>query len=88
MGGRRRDSTALRVRDRYDEPMEWVVLVVGGVLVLVGGYFLVRAFAKFSSAMGELKSELNTLGEMGPRLQKLAEDVNQLTDSMEQRRRQ
>ena len=68
--------------------MVWVLLVVGLVVVAVGGYFLVRAFMNFSSAMGQLKSELNALGEMGPRLQKLAEDVNQLTDSMEQRRRQ
>ena len=66
----------------------WVLMGVGAVAILVGGFFLVRAFISFSSAMGELKSELTTLGEMGPRLQKLAEDVNQLSDSMEQRRLQ
>ena len=66
----------------------WVILAIGVIVILVGGFFLVKAFAKFSSAMGQLRTELNTLGEMGPRLQQLAEDVGQLSDSMEERRRQ
>lgn len=63
----------------------WVVLVL---VVLVGGFFLVKAFIKFSAAMVQLRTELTQLGEMGPRLQRLADDVGQLTDSMEERNRQ
>lgn len=64
----------------------WVAPMI--VIIVVGGYFLVKAFIKVSSAMAELKNELTQLGEMGPRLQRLADDVGQLTDSMEERRRQ
>lgn len=65
-----------------------LVLVPILVVVLVGGYFLAKAFMNISSAMAELKHELGQLGEMGPRLQRLADDVGQLTDSMEERNRQ
>jgi hypothetical protein len=63
----------------------WSVLVL---VVLIGGFFLVKAFVKFSTAMAQLRTELTQLGEMGPRLQRLADDVGQLTDSMEERRPQ
>jgi hypothetical protein len=56
--------------------------------LLVGGYFLLRAFARVSQAMKELQEGLAELGEMGPRLQRLAGDVSQLADSIEERRHQ
>ena len=67
----------------------WALLLVPLlVIILVGGYFLAKAFMNITSAMAELKNELGQLGEMGPRLQRLADDVGQLTDSMEERNRQ
>lgn len=63
----------------------WLLLVL---VLLAGGYFLLRAFVRVSQAMKELQAGLAELGEMGPRLQRLAGDVSQLADSIEERRRQ
>jgi hypothetical protein len=54
----------------------------------VGGYFLVRAFLRLSAAMREVKAGLAELGEMAPRLQRLASDMSQLTETVEEKRRQ
>ena len=66
--------------------MEWVLLGLFAVVLVVGVVFLVRAFIRFNQAMGEVKQNLAQLGEMGPRLQRLAKDVGELTESLEQKR--
>lgn len=65
------------------------VLWVIPILVLVGGlYFLLRAFMKVNEAMTEMRDTLAELGEMGPRLQRLAGDVSQLAENIEEKRHQ
>lgn len=54
----------------------------------MGSYFLLRAFIKLQAAMVEVRESLAELGEMGPRLQRLAGDVGQLAESIEEKRRQ
>ncbi len=63
----------------------WLIPVV---VLLVGSYFLLRAFIKLQAAMVEVREGLAELGEMGPRLQRLAGDVGQLAESIEEKRRQ
>jgi uncharacterized membrane protein len=64
----------------------WAFWVVAGLVLVAGLVFLVRAFIRFNQAMGEVKKNLAELGEMGPRLQRLAKDVGELTESLEQKR--
>jgi len=63
----------------------WLLPVV---VLAVGGYFLVKAFTRMSAAMQDVKTGLAELGEMAPRLQRLAGDMSELADSMEEKRRQ
>lgn len=63
----------------------WLIPIA---VLLVGGYFLVRALLRFQAAMGEVRQAMAELGEMGPRLQRLAGDMTQLRESIEERRRQ
>ncbi|MGH9280890.1 MAG: hypothetical protein ACRD12_22725 [Acidimicrobiales bacterium] len=59
------------------------------VLVLLAGlYFLLRAFIRLQSAMQEVRVNLAELAEMAPRLQGLANDVSQLAENIEEKRRQ
>ena len=64
----------------------WLVPVLA--LLAVGLYFLVRSFVRLQSAILEVRKGLSDLGEMGPRLQSLGKDVHQLTESIEEKRRQ
>ena len=57
-------------------------------VLAVGGFFLVRAFVRVSAAMREVRAGMAELGEMGPRLQRLAGDMSQLSDSLQEKRRQ
>ena len=57
-------------------------------ILAVGGYFLVKAFTRMSAAMQDVKSGLAELGDMAPRLQRLAGDMSELADSIEEKRRQ
>ena len=58
------------------------------IVLVVGVYFLIRSVLRLNSAMSEVREGLATLGEMGPRLQRLAGDMSQLAESMEEKRRQ
>lgn len=63
----------------------WLIPVV----VLGGGlFFLLKAFVKVNEAMVEMRDTLAELGEMGPRLQRLAGDVSQLAENIEEKRHQ
>lgn len=64
----------------------WLIPVIA--VLLVGLFFLFRAFIRLQSAMAEVRTGLSQLSEMGPRLQRLANDVSQLSDSIEEKRRQ
>lgn len=63
----------------------WVLPVL---VLLVGLYFLMRAFLRLNAAMQEVRTNLAELAEMAPRLQGLANDVGQLAESIEEKRRQ
>jgi cytochrome c-type biogenesis protein CcmH/NrfF len=63
----------------------WILPVVA---LVVGVYFLVRAFLRLQAAMRDVKAGLAELNEMAPRLQRLAGDMSQLSESIEERRRQ
>ncbi len=67
--------------------MEALWLVPIAVLA-VGVWFLLRAFIRVNAAMIEMRQALAELGDMAPRLQRLAGDVSQLAENMEEKRRQ
>ncbi len=58
------------------------------VVLVVGVYFLLRAFFRLNAAMAEVREGLAQMSEMGPRLQRLAGDMSELAESMEEKRRQ
>jgi hypothetical protein len=64
----------------------WLIPVLA--LLAVGLFFLVRAFIKLQAAIVEVRKGLSDLGDMGPRLQRLGQDVSQLNETIEQKRRQ
>lgn len=62
--------------------------LIPAVVLVVGVYFLLRAFFRLNAAMAEVRQGLAELGDMGPRLQRLAGDMSQLAETMEEKRRQ
>ena len=58
------------------------------IVLVVGIYFLARAVIRLNGAMSEVRDGLAELGQMGPRLQQLAGDMNELGKSLEERRPQ
>lgn len=64
------------------------VLVVLGVIILVAGYFMVRAFVRLAGAMHQMKDSLTELGQMAPRLQQLTDEMAVINEVMEKRSRQ
>ncbi len=64
----------------------WFVPVFA--LLIVGLFFLVRAFIKLQAAVVDVRKGLSDLNDMGPRLQRLGNDVSQLAESIEEKRRQ
>lgn len=63
----------------------WVLPVA---VLLVGLYVLFRAFVRLQAAMQEVRGNLAELAEIAPRLQGLAQDVAQLSESIEEKRQQ
>ncbi|MFP5317551.1 MAG: hypothetical protein ACLGI2_04575 [Acidimicrobiia bacterium] len=66
----------------------WALWLIPVVVLAVGMYFLLKAFVRVNQAMVEMRETLAELGEMGPRLQRLAGDVSQLAENIEEKRRQ
>lgn len=64
-----------------------VVLIAFAVIILVAGWFMVKAFVRLGTAMTQMRDSLNELGEMAPRLQRLGEDMTALNQALEQRAR-
>ena len=58
------------------------------VVLVVGIWFLARSVVRLNAAMAEVREGLAQLGEMGPRLQRLAGDMSELSQSIEEKRRQ
>lgn len=66
----------------------WALWLIPVAVLMVGLYFLLKAFLRVNEAMVEMRETLAELGEMGPRLQRLAGDVSQLAESIEEKRQQ
>lgn len=78
---------ALRAVRGYDGPVEalWLLLVP---VVMVGGFFLIRAFARLSKSILALRTAMTDLAEAGVALNKVQEEVARLGDSLDEVRRQ
>lgn len=62
----------------------WVILAA---ILLVAGWFMVRAFVRLGAAMRQMRESLSELGQMGPRLQQLGEEMTAINQALEQRSR-
>ncbi len=71
----------------YDWHVDALLWLLPVVALLGAGYFLVRAFTRTSAAMREVREQLAEINEMGPRLQRLAGEMNNLTETLEEKRR-
>ncbi|MDQ3978371.1 MAG: hypothetical protein M3314_02305 [Actinomycetota bacterium] len=68
--------------------METAALVIVLIILAVALYFLVRAFIRLQKQVIEVKNAMKDLGDMGPRLQRLGQDMGKLAESLEEDRRQ
>lgn len=66
----------------------WALWLIPVVVLGVGMFFLLKAFVRVNQAMVEMRETLAELGEMGPRLQRLAGDISQLAENVEEKRPQ
>lgn len=69
-------------------PMDALLWLLPVAVLVVGGFFLFRAFVRVSAAMREVRESMAELGDMGPRLQRLAGDMSELSDNIQEKRRQ
>lgn len=71
----------------YDEVMEafWLLLIP---VALIGGYFLIRSFARLSKSIGELRTAMTDLADAGIALNEVQAEVARLGDSLDEVRRQ
>jgi hypothetical protein len=68
--------------------METVALVLVIAILVVALFFLVRAFIRLQKQVVEVKNAMKDLGDMGPRLQRLGQDMGRLAESLDEERRQ
>ncbi len=68
--------------------METVALVAVLIVLGVGLFFLVRAFIRLQKQVVEVKTAMKDLKDMGPRLQRLGQDMGKLAESLEEERHQ
>ena len=73
---------------RYHRGVDALLWLLPVIALVVAVYFLVRAFLRTSAAMREVRENLTELNKMGPRLQQLAGEMSNLTDTLEEKRRQ
>ncbi len=71
----------------YDWGVDALLWLLPVVALLAAGYFLVRAFIRTTAAMREVRERLAEINEMGPRLQQLAGEMSNLTETLEEKRR-
>ncbi len=68
--------------------METVALVLVIAILVVALFFLVRAFIRLQKQVVEVKNAMKDLGDMGPRLQRLGQDMGRIAESLDEERRQ
>ena len=68
--------------------METAALVLVLIILAVGLFFLVRAFIRLQKQVVEVKDAMKDLRDMGPRLQRLGQDMGKLAESLEEERPQ
>jgi len=62
----------------------WLLLIP---VALVGGFFLIRSFARVSKSIGELRTAMTDLADAGVALNQVQEEVARLGDSLDEVRR-
>ena len=62
----------------------WLLLVP---VALVGGFFLIRSFARLSKSIVALRTAMTDLADAGVALNKVQEEVARLGDSLDEVRR-
>ena len=68
--------------------MEIAALVVVIAILAAALFFLVRAFVRLQKQLMEVKGAMKDLGDMGPRLQRLGQDMGKLVEGLEEEHRQ
>ena len=68
--------------------METAALVVVILILVVGLFFLVRGFMRLHQQVLEVKNAMKDLRDMGPRLQRLGQDMAKLAEGIEEEPRQ
>lgn len=68
--------------------METVALILVIAILVVALFFLIRAFIRLQKQVVEVRNAMKDLGDMGPRLQRLGQDMGRLAESLEEERRQ
>ncbi len=63
-----------------------MVLVIA--ILAAALFFLIRAFVRLQKQVVEVKNAMKDLGEMGPRLQRLGQDMGKLVEGLEEERPQ
>ena len=66
------------------EPL-WLLLIP---VLLVGGYFLIRSFARLSKSIKELRTAMTDLADAGAKLNSVQEEVARLGATVDKARRQ
>ncbi len=66
------------------EPL-WLLLIP---VLLVGGYFLIRSFARLSKSIKELRTAMTDLADAGAKLNSVQEEVARLGATVDEARRQ
>lgn len=62
----------------------WLLLVP---VVVIGGFFLVRGFARVSKSLGELRVAMDDLAQAGAALNAVREEVSKLGATVDEVRR-
>ena len=66
------------------EPL-WLLLIP---VLLIGGFFLIRAFARLSKSIKELRTAMNDLADAGAKLNSVQEEVARLGATVDEAHRQ
>ena len=63
----------------------WLLLIP---VLLIGGYFMIRAFMRLSKSIVELRTAMNDLAEAGAALNSVQAEVAKLGATVDEQRRQ
>lgn len=62
----------------------WLIPVA---VILVAGFFMVRAFVRLAASLQQMRSSLAELGQMAPRLAELGSEMEAINRALENRAR-